>query len=162
MALVIEDGSLVASANSFVTRGEIIAYAAERGITLPDDETTDVLAIRAMDYLRTLCLKGDAAGLLPFPRTGLETGDTAEDYVLTIPFVIKLAQMQLALDASNGIDLTPSNTPELILKRSKVGPIEEEFFAPGAPLDGPPLLLAVSFLDPYLCAQGMALTTMRA
>jgi hypothetical protein len=167
MALVVEDGTLVANANSFVTRAEIIAYAAARGVTLEDDASTDVLGIKAMDYLWTLCLKGTLVedATTPYPRTGLVTGDTAEDYVHSIPNSIKQAQLQLALDVHNGVDLTPSGNPvEGAITRSKVGPIEDEFFAPGTlTLDGSaPLTVAMSWLAPHLCSTGIKLGVLRA
>lgn len=168
MALVIEDGSQVAGANSFVTRAEIIAYAAARGVTLPDDETTDFHAVKAIDYIWSQCLKGDLVSdtqTVPFPRSGLEDGDTAEDYVYTIPAGIKNAQLQLALDSGNGINLNASANPTAELKRSKVGPIEREFFAPGVlTLDGsPPLTVAKAWLAPFLCNDGGSLLkTVRA
>lgn len=168
MALVIEDGSLVAGANSFVTRAEIIAYAAARGVTLEDAESTDFLAVQAIDYIWSQCLKGDLVDetqTVPFPRSGLEDGGDAEDYVHTIPAGIKNAQLQLALDAGNGISLTASANPSAELKRSKVGPIEREFFAPGSlTLDGsPPLTVAKAWLAPFLCSVGgLALKTVRA
>lgn len=167
MALVIEDGTLVAGANSLVSRAEIIAYAAARGVTIADEDASDVLAIKAMDYLWTLCYKGDPvdeAQTTPFPRMGLVDGDTADDYVHTIPAGMKNAQLQLALDAANGVSLTASASPDAELKRSKVGPIEEEFFAPGsATLDGsPPLTVANAWLAPFLCnGGGFSLKTVR-
>lgn len=167
MALVIEDGTLVAGANSFVPRSEIISYAALRGVTLVDDATTDILAIKAMDYLWSLCYKGDkvsATQTTPFPRSGLVAGDTADDFVHEIPYGIQIAQMQLALDAHAGIDLTPSANPSAVLKRTKVGPIEREFFAPSAStLDGdPPLTLAGAWLAPFICLDGaFSLCTVR-
>ena len=159
MALVIEDGTLVAGANSFVTRAEIIAYAAARGITIADEDATDILAINAMDYLWTLCFKGDpveATQTTPFPRMGLVDGDTADDYVHTIPAGVKNAQLQLALDSNAGIDLLRSTNPTPALKRSKVGPIEREFFAPNSlTLDGTaPLTVATAWLAPFVCNGG--------
>lgn len=168
MALVIEDGTLVAGANSFVTRAEIIAYAAARGITIADEDASDVFAIQAMDYLWSLCYKGDlvdTAQTTPYPRMGLVAGDTADDYVHTIPAGMKNAQLQLALDAKNGIVLTASANPSGTLKRSKVGPIEREFFEPGSmTLDGrPPLTVANAWLAPFLCNEGgFSLKTVRA
>lgn len=159
MALVIEDGSIVASANSFVTRAEIIAYAAARGVTIADEAASDVLAIKAMDYLQTLCYKGDPvdeAQTTPFPRMGLVDGDTTDDYEHSIPAGIKNAQLQLALDANAGIILTASANPTADLKRSKVGPLEREFFAPASlTLDGSaPLTVAKALLAPFLCDGG--------
>lgn len=167
MALVIETGEIVASANSFVERSEIIAYAAERGVTMPDTDATDFCAVQAIDYIWAQCLKGKLvsdAQTVPFPRKGLVEGDDASDYTYSIPFGIKRAQMQLALDAFNGVLLTASSTPAGILKRSKVGPIEREFQdVPVSMIDTrPPLTVAKAWLAPFLCNDGaVTLRTVR-
>lgn len=164
MALVIEDGTIVAGANSFVSRAEIIAYAASRGVIIPDDAASDVYAIRAMDYFATLCFRGlQIVQSLSFPRSELIDGDTADDWVFTIPDNIKLAQMQLALDSFNGVVLTYSANPSALLKRSKVGPLEREFFAPGLlTLDGSaPLTVASAYLASFMCAGEGLLKTIR-
>ena len=169
MALVIEDGSLVAGANSFLTRAEIIAYAAARGVTIPDDDASDVHAIAAMDFFWSLpCLKGelvDAAQTTPFPRMGLVDGDTVDGYEFSIPDGVKRAFAQLTLDSFNGIALTSSSAPSQVLKRSKVGPIEREFHAP-ADLNvaaAPQLTVAMAALGPWLCstANGFSLRSVR-
>lgn len=168
MALVIEDGSIVAGANSFVTRAEIIAYAAARGVVLADEDATDINAILAMDYLWSLCYKGDMVDPMqttPFPRSGLIAGDTAEGFEYQIPVGMKNAQLQLSLDAASGITLTASANPSGDLKHSKVGPIEREFFEAGTlTLDGsPPLTVANAWLAPFLCnGGGFSLKTVRA
>lgn len=166
MALVIEDGTQVAGANSFVTRAEVIAYASARGVTLPDTDATDVHAVNAMDYLAAQCFRGSVAlatQALPFPRKGLIDGDDAEGYVFTIPAGIKQAQLQLALDSANGIKLLASSNPTAEVKRVKVGPLEREFFAPPSlTLDGtPPLELATALLKPFTCLDGVLLRTIR-
>lgn len=167
MALVIEDGSIVAGANSFVTRAEIIAYAAARGTTIANEDASDVFAILAMDYMWTLCLKGelvDPTQTTPFPRKGLIAGDEAPGFTYEIPHGVKTAQLQLAMDAANGIILTASVNPSGDLKKSKVGPIEEEFFeAQSLTLDGqPPLTVANAWLAPFLCdGGGFSLKTVR-
>lgn len=166
MALVIETGAIVAGATSFVTRAEIVAYAAARGVTLADDETTDARAIDAMDYLWSLCFRGTLVAddqPLMFPRKGLVDGDDAAGYEHTVPRAIKQAQMQLALDAANGIKLLASSNPTAEVKRVKVGPLEREFFAPPSlTLDGtPPLELATALLKPFVCLDGVLLRTIR-
>lgn len=166
MALVIEDGTIVAGANSFVTRAEVIAYASARGVTLPDTEATDVHAVNAMDYLWSLCFRGspvDPDQPLMFPRKGLLDGDDLPGYEYTIPAGIKQAQLQLALDSANGIKLLASSNPAAEVKRVKVGPLEREFFAPPSlTLDGtPPLELATALLKPFVCNDAMLLRTIR-
>lgn len=160
MALVIEDGSLVAGANSFVTRAAIIGYAADRGVTLEDTAATDVFAFAAMDFLQTQCFKGDPVAPsqnLPFPRNGLVDGDTAAGFAHTIPTGIKNAQLQLALDSASGTILANNAQLPLEVQRSKVGPIERQFFAPERlTLDGTaPLTVARAWLKPHLCTDSV-------
>lgn len=164
MTLVIEDGSNVANANSFVTREEAIAYAAGRGVTIADEDASDVYAIQAMDYLFAQSYIGEIAyedQTLPFPRKGLIEGDDATDYVYSIPLAIKTAQLQLILDAKNGIILLPSRKAEQKVKAKKVGPIEKEYFEG---LDFlPDLPYVTALLRPFLIGSGgFKLRTYRA
>ena len=163
MALVVEDGTGVANANSFVTEDEIIGYAAARGVTI-DPAQVEVNATKAMDYFLTLCLLGEIAypgvQFTVYPRRGLVEGDTDPDAVLTIPAMVKLAQMQLALDAANGIALVPSRNAEPALKRRKTGPLEREYFEPTSYL--PDLPLVDAMLAPLKCGQGGRIRTYRA
>jgi len=162
MPLVVEDGSNVPNANSYVTRADYIAFAKARGTVVPDDETADENLINAMDYLNIQCVKGEAAyrdQALPFPRYGLVEGDRQAPFV--IPTNIKLAQMQLGLDVRSGVNLLPSRSAEPQVKREKVGPIETEFFAPASYM--PNIPLAAALLAPFQCGQGgFRLKTYRA
>lgn len=158
MALVIEDGTLVANANSFATRAEIIAYAAERGVTIPNDETADQKAIAAMDFLWAQPLLGslvDDEQTTPFPRMGLVDGDEdVEAWEYTIPPGVKRAQMQLALDAHNGVTLTASGPAEAAVKMKKAGPVEKEFFEAPDPSGNARVTVALAFLAPFLTGGG--------
>lgn len=165
MALVIEDGTLVAGADSFVTRAEIIAYAAARGVTVADADASDVFAIAAMDYLWAQSFCGTLVGAqtTPFPRKGLEDGDDADDYVYSIPEAIKVAQLHLAFEAAQGKTLLAGAGAGQLLKSRKVGPMTREFFAPGeggnaATISSP---LVDAMLSPYICS-GFVLRTVRA
>lgn len=163
MALVIEDGTGVAEANSYVTEAEIIDYAKARGVVIVEG-IAEVHAIKAMDFFWTQCLRGELAypgeQWTLFPRRGLVEGDFDPEAILEIPSQVKLAQLQLALDSFNGIDLVPSRGAEPRLKRRKTGPIEREYFEQGGEL--PDLPLAMAILAPYLCRQGFRLRTYRA
>ena len=151
MALVIEDGTVVANANSFVTAAEIRSYAAARGITLSAvDAEIDPLAIKAMDYIESVEVqmqgsRTSALQYLPLPRTGMTIyGEDVGANV--IPVAAKRAQMQLALDAHSGVDLMPTMSGAVV-KREKVGPLETEY-ASGVDFDGQPTLTAAnSWLD---------------
>lgn len=73
MALVIEDGTVVSGANSYVTLNEYRAWANARGITASDSDTVlERYVLRAMDYLEQLMFIGNKANEnqpLQWPRT---------------------------------------------------------------------------------------------
>lgn len=171
MALVVEDGSNVAGAETFISRADAIAYAKSRGVTLADDETTDAKIIRAMDFLISQCFKGETAFLnqiLPFPRKGIVDGDCVPGFEYSIPANIVRAQSQLVLDIANGVDVMPTieaTAGARKLKRSKTGPIEREYFdtSSGAGASTVPVMpIVAAALAPLLCGQGVAFRTYRA
>lgn len=98
MALIIEDGSIVANADSYVTVAEIRAYADKRGFDVPvADATVEQLAILAIDYMQSKKYIGnlvEAGQALAFPRRDII--DLADD---VIPQAIKNAQIELAIAA---------------------------------------------------------------
>lgn len=164
MALVIEDGSGVAGANSFVTAEEVIAYAATRGVEMTAEQA-EVKAVEALDFFYTQCFSGEQLFELPFPRVGAILPNGSELPADAIPDGVKRAQAQLALDAHRGVKLVVSANAEPALKRKKIGPIEREYFAPGeggiAP-NVPQLPIAIALLAPYACgAAPFRVKTMR-
>ena len=72
MALVIETGSLISGANSYVTVDNFIAWAEARGISFTlDDSLIEQNILRAMDYfesLHFLGIKSDENQALQWPR----------------------------------------------------------------------------------------------
>lgn len=129
--IIVEDGSGVPNANSYVTVAEYRAYATPRGVSLPvSDAEVETQLILACDYLESLSWLGmptydDQA--LAWPRDEIRIGCNliADDMV---PNKIKLAQMQLAIQVNAGIDLLPSvagGTASIV--REKVGPLETEY-----------------------------------
>lgn len=167
MALVIEDGTVVAGANSFVTVAEIRAFATARGITLPaEDPAVEVFAVKAMDFLiaaepRMIGRRTDPANQeLPYPRTGVVIY-SAELLPDGIPSALKQGQMQLAVDVAQGVPLFPDDTADPATKREKVGQIETEYFGPSTAATGGALAAAWGFLAPLFRGQGFGLTTVR-
>ena len=106
MALTIEDGSIVANADSFTTDAELQAYATARGVTLPTTEAErDALQIKAVDYLFSVesKMKGNRISQdqeLPYPRCGVDLNGfiVPSD---SIPDSLKNAQMELAIYAND-------------------------------------------------------------
>lgn len=103
MALIIEDGTKVTGANSYVTTSELTAYATARGIIITGD--LEQLLLQSMDYVESLDFigyKSDRDQALQWPRyevwiDGYQINSDA------IPKELKNGQMEVALavDAGN-------------------------------------------------------------
>jgi hypothetical protein len=112
MSLIIEDGTEVANANSYVTLAEARAYALARGTTLSaTDSAVEILVIKSMDYLESLDaqFKGfrkTSTQALCWPRDGVYRSDIGTEYP-AIPNELKNGLCQLVLD-SNSFDISPN------------------------------------------------------
>lgn len=107
MTLIIEDGTIVAGAISYVTAAEARAWALARGITLSaTDSVVEAQLVNACDLLQSLepRFKGsraDDAQALAWPRQQVYLyGNTTAVATTYIPQQLKDAQCQLAYDAS--------------------------------------------------------------
>ena len=123
--IVVEDGTVVAGANSYVTEAELTTYAADRGVTLA--AATDVLLIKAMDYIESLAFIGDKSSegqALQWPRNSVYIDGYYVEST-TIPAALKTGQIATAL-AINSED-SPLATVERATKREKVDVIEVEY-----------------------------------
>lgn len=109
MALTVETGAVVSGADSYVTRADFITYAATIGVTIVSEDATDVLLVKAFEYLNnieakllgTRTLKAQTSA---YPRDGLVIEDFSWDSD-EIPRQVILAQELLALDLNAGIDI---------------------------------------------------------
>ena len=117
MALIIEDGTVVANANSFITDLELTTYADNRGVTYPAAAPDrEFLIFLAMDYIlaqekRLQGVRIDIDQELPFPRRNV----CVNDFLVpsdTIHKNVKNAQIELALQVQGSellINATTSN-----------------------------------------------------
>lgn len=128
VSIIVEDGSVVTGANSYVTTAQLQTYADNRNITISASDLSELI-IQSMDYIESLVYKGykltrDQA--LQWPRSGV----MVDGYYLdsdTIPQELKNGQMAaaLAVDAGN----SPLATLERGKKRVRVeGAVEVEYF----------------------------------
>ncbi len=114
MALIVEDGSIVPGADTYVSREDYIAYAKSMGVTVEDNEATDVKLRKAANFIDSheADLKGTKVHRdqpMAFPREGV----VLENWPWSnheIPRQVLLAQLNIALDIEAGID--PFNPPE--------------------------------------------------
>lgn len=123
--IIVEDGSVVTGANSYVSEAELTTYATDRGITITGEE--DELLIQAMDYIESLAFKGirwTKDQPLSWPRVDVFIDGYYQD-VEDIPVQLKNGQMAvaLAIDAGNG----PLEALPRSVKRERVGELEVEY-----------------------------------
>lgn len=166
MALLVEDGTGVAGANSYVDIDEAREYAADRGLTLPvADADLEKLLIKAADFIETEP-RGKYQGTRTFaavdtmkwPRTGV----CIADYELEpneIPLQLKHAQCQLAFELQT-VDPSETLSGQLV-KREKVDVIETEYAIDYKAGQKAPIVTKVNSLLDQLVVRGFALRVNR-
>lgn len=130
--LTVEDGTIVANADSYASLVDLRKYALARGVVLSSvDAEVEAQAIKAVDYLESLRLsyKGTKVDpttqCLQWPRKdvyieGILLSDT------TIPKDLVNAQCQLVVEQFNGVSILPTSNSAFITKE-KVGTIETTY-----------------------------------
>lgn len=151
MDLIIENGSIVGNANTYVTVADATAFAKARGVTLPAEESTKVLVIKSMDWLESLFARYQGTLVsetqeLQWPRKEvvLNGFNLAKD---AIPKLLKNAQCQVIMDLFSGIDPQANflATPAVI--KEKVDVLETTY-SELTPDTIPYLRKALDFLEP--------------
>ena len=143
MAIIVENGTGMPTANSFISLADAITYAALHGLTTfadaGDDEQQNIWLIRAAHYLRDeemFPYRGTRLTLtqrLPFPRVGAVERGAAEAYASNVvPWRMADAQVELAELLAQGIDLMPVLPRGGAIRRKTIGPLTTEWFD-GAP-----------------------------
>lgn len=148
--LTIEDGTVVAGANSFVTVAECRTYCSERGLELPvNDLQVEKLLILSVDYITSLetDFQGFRAYLeqeLPFPRLGVTVH--GNDLSGLIPKTLKNAQSRLAFDFSQD-DLFATGSGREVLQEG-VGPLKVVYAQTGNTAPQVEPVAAIALLKP--------------
>lgn len=104
MAIIVEDGTIVPNANSYVSVADLETYALERGIIIAGDP--EELLIKSMDYTESLIFKGikwTQNQTLQWPRANVWI-DGYLNNVTNIPVQLKNGQMETALSIDSGDD----------------------------------------------------------
>lgn len=135
MTLIVEDGTGVVNANSYIDLSFLTAFASARGLSIPTvDATKEQYAIQAMDYLESVRFCGskfDSVQSLQWPRSGVFIYGVAfaED---AIPLQLKHAQCQLVVALEANILLWPkpiTSSSEGVVIEKTVGPLTKKFSA---------------------------------
>ena len=153
MALIVEDGTGVAGANSYIDADTARAYAAARGLSLPaDDSAVESLLINAMDFIEAYRgqfqgRKVSATNPLQWPRVGV----VLDGYPLpenVIPQALKDAQAQLAVDASSQELMPVGPGREVVMERVDV--VQVQYAESGVTNPQPVFTKAEALLAPLL------------
>lgn len=138
MALVIETGSGLANATSWVTAAEYVAWVRARygsDVELGGTSDQEPALVRAADYLRHegrlryRGLKATAQQSMPFPRRELTDKDGNGIAATVIPFQVKEAQCYLAYAGQVlGADLSEPLARGGQIASKTIGPISTSYF----------------------------------
>jgi hypothetical protein len=137
IAIIVEDGTNVIGANSWVSVDDYISYAASRGVTVTGD--ADVLAsqlLQAVDYINTYRdrFKGAKTYItqtMQWPRqyVTIDNADWPKD---VIPPELIAAQCQLGMALFAGITFNANVAAGLPVIMEKVDVIETQYASPSA------------------------------
>jgi hypothetical protein len=133
--VIVETGSIIPGATSYVSVDDFRLYATSRGVVLPvSDDEAAALLLKAVDFMESYSGKflGDRVTReqpLSWPRKGavIENWPWAET---EIPRQVLNAQLALAIEINAGED--PFNPPaNLPVVGETVGPISVQYANPG-------------------------------
>lgn len=143
MALIVENGSSLPNANSYISLVDARAYALTIGLDLPvADQDCEAALLKAMPYIESFEYQGHKADIeqaLKFPRNQVYL----YGYLLSndvIPDILKKAQVTASSLVYQGVDLLPTISGQFV-KRERVGPIETDYSDQYLPTsDGMPVI----------------------
>ena len=129
MSLIVEDGTIVANANSYVTTAYAINYLAERGLSFTDETESylEELAVQAKDWLEQQSFIGIRATrdqVLQWPRDYVCIDGF--DYLrANIPSYLLYSQVEVMYAIDSGD--SPLSNRTLFKEEVKVGPIAVKY-----------------------------------
>ena len=135
MALIVEDGSIVAGANTYVSDADYTTYAAQRGKTVGATEAErEKELILAMDYIEShraqfQGTKVSSTQPLQWPRSGVYIDGHLVDSD-TIPQELKNAQIEAAI-LTRSMDLLVSENGQNV-QSEKLGELQVSYFQQGS------------------------------
>lgn len=150
--LIVEDGSGVSDANTYIDLDYIHTFAENMGLALPStDEEVKSLILQAMVFMENQKyqgMKSNASQALKWPRSLVR----ADGYDLpnnVIPEDIKRAQAQSAFLISEEVELMPTVSAGAIVTEETVGPITTKY-SDKYPMFASYFGALSNYLSPYL------------
>jgi len=157
MTIRVEDGTIVANANSYVTAAEFVSYESDRGNTTNAEADTDQIEfalIKGADFLgqkyrhRWKGSRVNSQQALDWPRRGVDVPDFFDPFFKqanvpisfqdtlfigenVVPQEVKDAQIQVAAATMDSSGISSGVLQPALgraTKREKLGPLEVEYF----------------------------------
>lgn len=156
MSLIVEDGSIVAGADSYISLSDARALAAKYGWELPADDTEAEQALRngaAYVGLQESAMCGSRvspAQELAYPRRNV----TLYGFSVpadSIPSQVIRAQVAAAVEYGAGTDVRASSDGRAVSKERVEGAVDVEYFNNGNNGSTVEITAALDALAPLLC-----------
>lgn len=159
MALIVEDGSIVPDADSYITLVDAKALADKFGWELPTDDAEAESALRnGASYIDlqepSLCgARVSAEQSLAYPRKGVTINGfpVAED---SIPKQVIKAQVAAAVEYGKGTDVRASSDGRITTHEEVVGAVVVEYADNGVTGATTTITSAMDALRPLICGGG--------
>jgi len=156
MALIVEDGSVVAGADSYVSLSDARALATRYGLELPEDDTAAEIALRngaVYVGLQEVAMCGRRVSpyqTLAFPRTGiwLYGFSVAAN---SVPASVLQAQVIAAAEYGAGTDVRGSTDGRATASERVEGAVTVTYFDTGSTGATTTITAALDALRPLLC-----------
>lgn len=154
ITLIVEDGSIVAGANTWINLVDARAFAENIGVTLPtDDEDAKRAIVKGARYVddQEPQMQGSRVSIdqtLSWPRSGVTSNgfDVPDD---SIPNGVICAQIEAAAQIGAGIDPYPVNPGKEVSNEEVVGAVKVGYFQSGKTDSNIELTSALNCLYPY-------------
>lgn len=137
MTLVIENGSGVAGANSYVSVNDASVFFSARELSIPSAGHL----LQAADFIENLSFAGSTTHdtqIMSFPRTGIFDLNKRPYTENAVPRAVINAQLWLSNYIRDGF--SPSAVATQAIKKEKVDSLEVEFFGAGETSNTSPLV----------------------
>lgn len=159
MALIVEDGSIVPDADSYITLVDAKALAEKFGWSLPDDDAEAESALRnGASYIdlqeSSLCgTRVSAEQSLSYPRKGVIINGfpVAED---SIPKQVIKAQVAAAVEYGKGSDVRASSDGRITTMERVEGAVTVQYADNGVTGATITITAAMDALRPLICVGG--------
>lgn len=137
MSIIVEDGSIVDNANSYVSLADARTLLANFGQDLnPDNSDAEIQLLKSMSYIEAFRARFKGIKIiqtqpLQWPRSGVEV----DDWIInsdTIPQELINAQVYAAYEIQQGEELQENSDGLSIASEEVVGAVKTAYFKNGA------------------------------